>query len=167
MGIKVAMLTGDNEQVARAVSGELGIDTYFANVLPKDKYAHIKKLQEDGSVVLMVGDGVNDAPALTQANVGVAIGAGTDVAVEAGDVVLTGSDPHDIPRLITLSKKVYRKMIQNLVWALGYNIVAIPAAAGVFAAWGFFLRPEIGALVMSLSTVIVVINALTLRRVRL
>lgn len=167
MGVKVAMLTGDNEQVARSVSKELGIDTYFANVLPEDKYTHIKQLQEQGNKVLMVGDGVNDAPALTQADAGIAIGAGTDVAVESGDVVLTNNNPQDIARLITLSKKVYAKMIQNLVWALGYNIVAIPAAAGVFASWGFFLRPEIGALVMSLSTVIVVINALTLRRVRL
>jgi len=167
MGVKVAMLTGDNEHVAQSVSDELGIDTYFANVLPEDKYTHIKKLQEDGSVVLMVGDGVNDAPALTQADAGIAIGAGTDVAVESGDVVLTDNDPQDIVRLITLSKKVYTKMIQNLVWALGYNIVAIPAAAGAFAVWGFFLRPEIGALIMSLSTVIVVVNALTLRRVQL
>ena len=167
MGVKVAMLTGDNEQVAESVSEELGIDTYFANIMPEDKYTHIKKLQEDGSIVLMVGDGVNDAPALTQADAGVAIGAGTDVAVESGDVVLTDNDPQDIVRLITLSKKVYAKMIQNLVWALGYNIVAIPAAAGAFAVWGFFLRPEIGALVMSLSTVIVVVNALTLRRIKL
>jgi len=167
MGVKVAMLTGDNEQVAKSVSDELGIDTYFANVLPEDKYSHIKELQSQGNIILMVGDGVNDAPALTQANVGVAIGAGTDVAVESGDVVLMDNDPSDIARLITLSKKVYSKMIQNLIWALGYNIVAIPAAAGVFAVWGFFLRPEVGALVMSLSTVIVVINALTLRRVKL
>ena len=167
MGIKVAMLTGDNEGVAADVSKELGIDTYFANVLPENKYEHIKKLQAEGNVVLMVGDGVNDAPALTQANAGVAIGAGTDVAVESGDVVLMDNDPEDIPRLITLSKKVYSKMIQNLVWALGYNIVAIPAAAGVFAVWGFFLRPEVGALVMSLSTVIVVANAMTLKRVSL
>jgi Cu2+-exporting ATPase len=166
-GVKVAMLTGDNEQVAAEVSKELGIDTYFANVLPEDKYMHIKKLQEDGSIVLMVGDGVNDAPALTQADAGVAIGAGTDVAVESGDVVLTDNDPQDIVRLITLSKKVYAKMIQNLTWALGYNVIAIPAAAGAFAAWGFFLRPEIGALLMAGSTVIVVANAMTLRRLRL
>jgi len=167
MGVKVAMLTGDNEQVAKSVSKELSIDTYFANVLPEDKYTHIKKLQEDGNIVLMVGDGVNDAPALTQADAGVAIGAGTDVAVESGDVVLTDNDPRDIARLITLSKKVYAKMIQNLVWALGYNIVAIPTAAGVFATWGFFLRPEVGAIVMSLSTVIVVANAMTLRQLKL
>jgi len=167
MGIKVAMLTGDNEQVAGSVSKELGIDTYFANVLPEDKYKHIKELQEQGNTVLMVGDGVNDAPALTQADAGVAIGAGTDVAVESGDVVLIGNNPEDVVSLIKLSKKVYVKMVQNLVWALGYNIVAIPVAAGVFAVWGLFLRPEIGALVMSLSTVIVVINALTLRRVEL
>ncbi len=166
MGIKVAMLTGDNKQVAESVSKELGIDTYFAEVLPEDKYRHIKELQEKGNTVLMVGDGVNDAPALTQADAGVAIGAGTDVAVEAGDVVLTGSDPKDVVSLISLSRKVYVKMIQNLVWALGYNVVAIPAAAGVFAFWGFFLRPEIGALVMSLSTVIVVVNALTLKKMK-
>ncbi|PJE64042.1 MAG: heavy metal translocating P-type ATPase [Candidatus Ryanbacteria bacterium CG10_big_fil_rev_8_21_14_0_10_43_42] len=167
MGVKVAMLTGDNEQVAGLVSKELGIDTYFANVLPEDKYTHIKQLQEQGNTVLMVGDGVNDAPALTQADAGIAIGAGTDVAVESGDVVLIDNDPLDIVRLITLSKKVYTKMIQNLVWALGYNIIAIPMAAGVFAVWGFFLRPEIGALVMSFSTVIVVANAMTLKRVKL
>lgn len=167
MGIKVAMLTGDNKAVAKSVAIELGIDSYFAEVLPEDKYSHIKSLQADGNVVLMVGDGVNDAPALTQADVGIAIGAGTDVAVEAGDIVLTQNNPKDIVKLIILSKKVYRKMIQNLVWALGYNIIAIPAAAGAFAYWGFFLRPEIGAFVMSLSTVIVVVNAMLLKRVDL
>lgn len=167
LGIKVALLTGDNSQVAEKVSTELGIDTYFANVLPEDKYQYVKKLQEEAHTVLMVGDGVNDAPALTQADAGVAIGAGTDVAVESGDVVLTNSDPQDIVRLVLLSKKVYAKMTQNLVWALGYNLLALPAAAGVFAAWGFLLRPEIGALVMSLSTVIVVINALTLKNLNL
>lgn len=167
LGIKTAMLTGDNAQVAESVAKDLGIDKYFADVLPQDKYKHIQELQKDGSVVLMVGDGVNDAPALTQADAGIAIGAGTDVAVESGDVVLTRNNPADIARLIVLSKEVYKKMIQNLVWALGYNVVAIPAAAGVFALWGFFLRPEIGALVMSLSTVIVVVNALTLKRINL
>ena len=167
MGVKVAMLTGDNKHVAQSVSEELGIDSYFADVLPEDKYTHIKELQQGGNTVLMVGDGVNDAPALTQANAGIAIGAGTDVAVESGDVVLMDNDPSDIARLITLSQKVYAKMIQNLVWALGYNIVAIPAAAGAFAAWGFFLRPEIGALLMSLSTVIVVVNAMMLKRINL
>lgn len=167
MGVKVAMLTGDTEAVAKAVAKELSIDTCFAEVLPEDKYSHIKSLQESDNVVLMVGDGVNDAPALTQADAGIAIGAGTDVAVEAGDVVLTNSNPSDIVKLITLSKKVYSKMIQNLVWALGYNIIAIPAAAGAFAYWGFFLRPEIGAFVMSLSTVIVVANAMLLKRINL
>ncbi len=167
MGVKVAMLTGDNEKVAKSVSDELGIDTYFANVMPEDKYTHIRGLQDGGNVVLMVGDGVNDAPALTQADAGIAIGAGTDVAVESGDVVLMDNDPSDIARLITLSKKVYTKMIQNLIWALGYNIIAIPAAAGVFAGLGFFLRPEIGALLMSLSTVIVVANAMRLKRIKL
>jgi len=167
LGVRVAMLTGDNKQVAEGVAKELGIDTYFAEVLPEDKYAHIKELQEKGNVVLMVGDGVNDAPALTQANAGIAIGAGTDVAVEAGDVVLTRNNPEDVVRLLVLSRKVYVKMIQNLVWALGYNIVAIPAAAGAFAFLGFFLRPEIGALLMSLSTVIVVVNAMTLKKVSL
>ncbi len=167
LGVKVAMLTGDNNDVAKGVAEELGIDTYFAEVLPEDKYGHIKEIQQEGNVVLMVGDGVNDAPALTQADAGIAIGAGTDVAVEAGDIVLTRNNPEDIARLLVLSKKVYGKMIQNLVWALGYNIVAIPAAAGVFAIWGFFLRPEVGALLMSLSTVIVVINAMMLKRIDL
>jgi len=167
LGIKVAMLTGDNKVVAESVAKELGIDTFFAEVLPEDKYKHVKNLQDKGNTVLMVGDGINDAPALTQADVGIAIGAGTDVAVEAGDVVLTRNNPQDIARLIILARRVYRKMIENLVWAFGYNIVAIPAAAGVFAVFGFFLRPEIGALVMSLSTVIVVLNALTLKRIDL
>jgi len=166
-GVKVAMLTGDNETVAKNVAKELGIDIYFSGVLPEDKYKRVKMLQEGGSIVLMVGDGVNDAPALAQADAGIAIGAGTDVAVEAGDVVLMRSNPEDVARLIILSKKVYGKMIQNLVWALGYNVIAIPAAAGVFSVWGFFLRPEIGALVMSLSTVIVVANAVSLRRINL
>ncbi|HUW21509.1 MAG TPA: heavy metal translocating P-type ATPase [Candidatus Bathyarchaeia archaeon] len=163
-GIKVAMLTGDNQKAAQFVAKELGIDDFFAEVLPEDKYKHIKKLQEQGSKVMMVGDGVNDAPALTQADVGVAVGAGTDVAVESGDIVLTRNNPEDIVRLISLGKKVYRKMVENLVWATGYNVIAIPAAAGVFAAWGFFLRPEIGAILMSLSSVIVVVNAMRLKK---
>ncbi len=167
IGVKVAMLTGDNKSVAQGVASELGIDTFFAEVLPEDKYRYIKKLQTTGETVLMVGDGVNDAPALTQADVGIAIGAGTDVAVEAGDVVLTKNNPEDIVKLIILSKKVYIKMIQNLFWALGYNTVAIPAAAGAFAYWNFFLRPEIGAFIMSLSTVIVVANAMLLKRMNL
>lgn len=166
-GIRVAMLTGDNQGVAEIVARKLRIDDFFAEVLPEDKYKHIKKLQEQGGKVMMVGDGVNDAPALTQADVGVAVGAGTDVAVESGDIVLTRNNPEDIVRLISLGKKVYRKMVENLVWATGYNIVAIPAAAGIFATWGFFLRPEIGAILMSLSSVIVVVNAMRLKKVKL
>lgn len=167
LGIKVAMLTGDTKAVANPVAQDLGIDTVFAEVLPEDKYKHIKELQDKGNVVLMAGDGVNDAPALTQANAGIAIGAGTDVAVESGDVVLTQSNPQHIVRLIVLSKKVYRKMQENLFWALGYNIVAIPAAAGLFIPLGFRLTPAVGALLMSLSSVIVVINTMFLRKVEL
>ncbi|OGD59008.1 hypothetical protein A3I57_02545, partial [Candidatus Beckwithbacteria bacterium RIFCSPLOWO2_02_FULL_47_23] len=167
LGVKVAMLTGDSQEVAETVGRKLNIDTIFSQVLPEKKYEHIKSLQDKGRIVIMVGDGVNDAPALTQANVGVAVGAGTDVAVEAGDVVLTRSNPEDISRLIALSRKVYRKMIENLTWALGYNTLAIPAAAGVFMPWGIQLKPEWGALLMSLSSVIVVINAMSLRKAKL
>ncbi|MEK6951950.1 MAG: heavy metal translocating P-type ATPase [Nanoarchaeota archaeon] len=167
LGIKVAMLTGDNEAVARDVAKELKLDTYFANVLPEDKFKKVKELQEAGNIVMMVGDGVNDAPALTQADVGIAIGAGTDVAVEAGDIVLTRSNPQDIVSLIVLGRKTYRKMMENLIWATGYNIFAIPAAAGVFAPFGFFLSPGVGAFLMSLSSVIVVINAFTLKKTKL
>ncbi len=167
LGVKVAMLTGDTKESAQAVSKQLGIDTIFAEVLPEDKYKHIKELQQKGNVVLMAGDGVNDAPALTQANVGVAIGAGTDVAVEAGDIVLTKSNPQHIVRLVILARKVYAKMVQNLWWALGYNILAIPAAAGLFIPFGFRLSPAVGALLMSLSSVIVVINAMSLRKAKL
>jgi len=163
LGLKVAMLTGDNKSVAEGVARQLEIDTYFAEVLPQDKYSHIKQLEDQGNIVIMVGDGVNDAPALTQADAGIAIGAGTDVAVEAGDIVLTRSNPGDVVRLIVLARAVYSKMIQNLWWAFGYNVVAIPAAAGLFAAWGFFLRPEIGVLLMASSTAVVVINAISLR----
>lgn len=167
LGVKVAMLTGDTQAVAQQVAQVLKIDTVFAEVLPEDKYKHIKELQRRGNVVIMAGDGINDAPALTQANVGVAIGAGTDVAVEAGDIILTQSNPQHLVRLIILSKKVYAKMIQNLWWALGYNIFAIPAAAGFFIPFGLTLSPAVGALFMSLSSVIVVINAMSLRKARL
>jgi P-type Cu2+ transporter len=130
-GVRVAMLTGDARSVAEAVAEELGIDTVMAEVQPEDKAARIEALKEDGSVVAMVGDGVNDAPALAGADVGIAIGAGTDVAVEAGHVVLVRSDPRDVVRIIDLSRATYRKMLQNLWWAAGYNVVAIPLAAGV------------------------------------
>lgn len=166
LGIKVAMLTGDSKGVAKVVSKKLNIDALFAQVLPKDKYKHVKSLQEAGNTVIMVGDGVNDAPALTQANVGVALGSGTDVAVEAGDVVLTSSDPHDVVSFIRLSKRVYSKMIQNLYWAFGYNVLAIPAAAGLFIPFGFRLTPAVGAILMSMSSVIVVANAMTLRKLK-
>ncbi len=166
-GRKVAMLTGDSAAVAGAVAKELGIDIVFADVLPADKVAKIEELQARPSHVAMVGDGVNDAPALLTADVGIAIGAGTDVAVEAGDIVLVRSDPRDVAAIIDLSAATYRKMIQNLWWAAGYNVVAIPLAAGVFAKWGILLHPALGAVLMSLSTVIVAINAQLLRRTRL
>ena len=166
-GIEVVMLTGDARAVADAVARELGIDTVFAEVLPEQKAGTIKELQAQGKRVAMVGDGVNDAPALLTADVGVAIGAGTGVAVEAGDVVLVRSDPRDVARIVELSKATYRKMVQNLWWAAGYNIVAIPLAAGVAYHWGLLLSPAIGAVLMSLSTIIVAANAQLLRRVRL
>jgi P-type Cu2+ transporter len=166
-GIEVVMLTGDAKAVADAVAADLGIDTVFAEVLPGDKVAKIKELRAQGKRVAMVGDGVNDAPALLTADVAVAIGAGTDVAVEAGDVVLVRSDPRDVPRIISLSRASYRKMMQNLWWAAGYNIVAIPLAAGVLATKGILLPPAFAAVLMSASTVIVAINAQLLRRARL
>jgi Cu2+-exporting ATPase len=165
--IEVVMLTGDARPVAEAVAEELGIDRVFAEVLPDQKAEKVKELQSQGKRVAMVGDGVNDAPALVTADVGVAIGAGTDVAVEAGDIVLVRNDPRDVPRIIALSRASYRKMIQNLWWAAGYNIVAIPLAAGVLAPWGLVLSPAIGAVLMSVSTVIVAINAQLLRRASL
>jgi len=167
IGVKVAMLTGDTREAAQSIATQLGIDTVFAEVLPEDKYKHIKELQSKGNVVIMAGDGVNDAPALTQANAGVAIGAGTDVAVEAGDIILTQSNPQHIVRLIVLSRKVYKKMVENLVWAVGYNLLAIPAAAGLFIPFGFRLTPAVGAFLMSLSSVIVVANAFLLKRIKL
>ena len=163
-GIKVVMLTGDARPVAEAVAAELGIDSVFAEVLPQDKVGRIRELQHAGERVAMVGDGVNDAPALVSADVGIAIGAGTDVAVEAGDIVLVRSDPRDVPRIVRLSRASYRKMVQNLWWAAGYNVVAIPLAAGILAPHGILLSPAVGAALMSLSTVIVAVNAQLLRR---
>ena len=166
-GIEVVMMTGDARNVAEAVGRELGIDTVLAQVLPQDKAANIERLQKQGKRVAMVGDGVNDAPALVTANVGVAIGAGTDVAVEAGDIVLVRNDPRDVPRIVNLSRATYRKMVQNLWWAAGYNVIAIPLAAGVLAPWGVLLSPAVGAVLMSMSTIIVAVNAQLLRRARL
>jgi Cu2+-exporting ATPase len=166
-GIEVIMMTGDAKAVADAVAKELGIETVFAEVLPEQKASKIEEVKRTGKRVAMVGDGVNDAPALLTADVGIAIGAGTDVAVEAGDVVLVRSDPRDVPRIIALSKATYRKMVQNLWWAAGYNIAAIPLAAGVLAPWGIVLNPAVGAILMSFSTVVVAVNAQLLRRVTL
>ncbi len=167
MGIEVAMLTGDSEAVAKAVADELGIDQYFAEVLPEHKDQKVQQLQDKGKRVAMVGDGVNDAPALTRADVGIAIGSGTDVAIESAGIILVRSDPMDVVNVVELSRASYRKMIQNLWWAAGYNIVALPLAAGVLAPVGILLSPAVGALLMSLSTVIVAINAQLLRRVQL
>jgi len=167
MGVKVAMLTGDKKEVANAVGKKLGIDTVFAEVLPEDKVEKIKELQDKGLVVAMVGDGVNDAPSLTQAHVGIAIGAGTSVAIESAEIVLVKDNPLDVAKAVNLSKKTNSKMKQNLAWATGYNILAIPAAAGVFISFGLILEPHWGALLMSASSVIVVANALLLRRVEL
>ncbi len=163
-GIRVAMLTGDSQGVADFVAKELGIKEVFAQVLPEHKVDKVKALQQDGSKVAMVGDGVNDAPALAQADIGIAIGAGTDVAIESAGIILAKSDPRDIIKIIKLSKATYRKMQQNLVWASGYNLVAIPLAAGLF---GIFLPAAVGALLMSLSTIIVALNAQLLRRIKL
>lgn len=165
-GYEVAMLTGDNEAVAKAVADELGIDIYFAEVLPENKDKKIQSLLDQGKRVAMVGDGVNDAPALVRADVGIAIGSGTDVAIESAGIILVDSDPSDILRIIQLSRATYRKMIQNLIWATGYNVIALPLAAGVLAPIGILLTPAAGALMMSISTVIVAINAQLLRRVR-
>ncbi len=167
MHVEVQMLTGDARAVAEAVARELGIDAVHAEVLPDRKAEIIEALRRRGKRVAMVGDGVNDAPALATADVGIAVGAGTDVAVEAGDVVLVRSDPRDVPRIIELSRASYRKMIQNLWWAAGYNVVAIPLAAGALAGWGVVLQPAVGAVLMSVSTVVVAVNAQLLRRVRL
>jgi Cu2+-exporting ATPase len=166
-GIEVIMMTGDAQAVANAVAEDLRVETVFAEVLPEQKASKIQEVRQQGKRVAMVGDGVNDAPALLAADVGIAIGAGTDVAVEAGDVVLVRSDPRDVPRIVALSKATYRKMVQNLWWAAGYNIVAIPLAAGVLAPWGIELHAAVGALLMMVSTIIVAINAQLLRAVRI
>jgi Cu2+-exporting ATPase len=163
-GVKVYMLTGDAEAVAKGVSKELDIDDYFAQVLPNQKAEKIKSLKEKGYRVAMVGDGINDAPALVTADVGIAIGAGTDVAIESADIILVKNDPRDVPKVADLSKKTYSKMVQNLWWAAGYNIVAIPLAAGILANFGVIIDPAVGAILMSLSTIIVAINSQTLRR---
>jgi P-type Cu2+ transporter len=162
-GIKCWMLTGDHAETAQAVSEELGMDGFFAEVLPDEKQAKIKELQERGEYVAMTGDGVNDSPALAQAQIGVAVGSGTDVAAATADIVLVNSNPVDITALILFGRATYRKMVQNLIWATGYNVVAIPLAAGVLAGVGIILSPEVGAILMSLSTVIVAINARLLR----
>jgi Cu2+-exporting ATPase len=164
MDLQCMMLTGDSEAVARNVAGELGLDDYFAEVLPEDKAKKIQEVKQRGLRVAMVGDGVNDAPALVEADLGIAIGAGTDVAVESGDVVLVRSDPRDIVAILRLSRATHGKMVQNLLWATGYNVIAIPLAAGVAYSAGILLSPAIGAAVMSLSTVIVAINAKLLQR---
>jgi len=163
MGVKCMMLTGDNQAVAKWVAGELGLDDYFAEVLPQDKAAKVKEVQARGLVVAMTGDGVNDAPALAQADVGIAIGAGTDVAVETADIILVRSNPLDAVAIVGLAKATYRKMVQNLTWATGYNLFAIPLAAGVLYRAGIILSPALGAVFMSLSTIIVAVNARLLK----
>ncbi|HEX7068992.1 MAG TPA: heavy metal translocating P-type ATPase [Candidatus Limnocylindria bacterium] len=167
MGLRVAMITGDAQAVADSVARRIGIDEVAAQVLPADKADAVKRFQAGGARVAMVGDGVNDAPALAQADVGIAIGAGTDVAVESAGIVLVRDDPRDVAGAIELSRATYRKMIQNLVWATGYNALAIPVAAGIFAPWGFILPMSVGALVMSISTIVVAINAQLLRGLKL
>jgi P-type Cu2+ transporter len=167
LGARAIMLSGDSQNTARRIAAQVGIDAVIAEVLPADKAAKIKELQAQGHKVAMVGDGVNDAPALAQADVGIAIGTGTDVAVETAEIVLMGSDPLDVATAITISRGTLRKMHQNLGWAVGYNSLAIPIAAGVFEPLGFILRPEVGAISMSASSVIVAVNAIALKRLRL
>jgi len=167
LDIEVAMLTGDSQQVADRVARELGIDTVFAEVLPEHKDEKITQLQDEGKTVAMVGDGVNDAPALTRADIGIAIGSGTDVAIESAGIILVKSNPLDVLKIFQLSHATYNKMIQNLIWATGYNVVALPLAAGILAPIGFILSPAVGAALMSLSTVVVAINAQFLRRTEL
>ncbi len=166
-GVRVAMVTGDAEAVAHSVARRLGIDEVFAEVLPQDKGAQVSRLQAAGHRVAMVGDGVNDAPALAQADVGIAIGAGTDVAIASAGVVLASDDPRSVSSVIELSRATYRKMVQNLWWAAGYNAISVPLAAGVLAPVGFVLPMEVGAILMSVSTVVVAANAQLLRRLDL
>jgi P-type Cu2+ transporter len=167
LGVRAVMITGDARQVAEAVAAQLGVDEVFAEVLPQDKERAVAELQGRGLRGAMVGDGVNDAPALARADVGIAIGAGTDVAIESAGVVLASSDPRAVVSVIRLSKASYRKMIQNLAWGAGYNLVAIPLAAGVLAPFGITLSPEVGAILMSASTIVVAVNAQLLRRLDL
>ncbi|MEJ7747888.1 MAG: HAD-IC family P-type ATPase, partial [Candidatus Limnocylindrales bacterium] len=167
LGVRVAMITGDSQAVADSVARRLGIDDVAAQVLPADKASAVRRFQEGARKVAMVGDGVNDAPALATADIGIAIGAGTDVAVESAGIVLVRSDPRDVVGAIELSRATYNKMIQNLVWASGYNLVAIPVAAGLFVPWGLDLPMAIGAIAMSVSTIVVAANAQLLRGVRL
>jgi P-type Cu2+ transporter len=166
-GVRVVMITGDNAATGRRIADTLGIDEVIAEVLPADKAAKIAELQSGGGKVAFVGDGVNDAPALATADVGVAIGAGTDVAIESADVVLMTSDPLGVPTALTIGRATVRKEKQNLIWAVSYNGLALPIAAGVFASWGLVLRPEIAALTMSGSSFLVAVNALLLKRLRL
>ncbi|MGC8816228.1 MAG: copper-translocating P-type ATPase [Candidatus Hadarchaeum sp.] len=164
MGLKVYMITGDSDEVARWVAEELKIDEYFAQVLPEEKAERVKALREAGQRVAMVGDGINDAPALVTADVGIAIGAGTDVAIESADIILVRNDPRDVIKVVEISRRTYSKMVQNLWWAAGYNVLTIPLASGVLSGLGVVLNPAVGAIVMSLSTIIVALNAQTLRR---
>lgn len=162
MGIKSFLLTGDNEKIAASVSKKLGMDGFLANVLPHNKQEKVKEYQAKGEIVAMTGDGVNDAPALAQADVGIAVGSGTDVAAETADIILVNSDPRDVVKMIDFGKRTYQKMIQNLVWAVGYNVVAIPLAAGVLYP-NFVLSPAMGAVLMSVSTIVVAFNATLLK----
>ena len=168
LGIEPVLMSGDIPQIAERVAREVGIDRFYSQVRPEDKARYVKELQSQGKIVAMVGDGINDAPALAQSNVGIAIGSGTDVAAQAANVVLMKSDPIDISRAIRLSKATVRKMKQNLAWASVYNVLAIPVAAGVFYnSLGWSLRPEVSALLMSLSSIIVAVNAVSLRRAKI
>lgn len=162
--IKAIMLTGDNQKVANYVAEQIGIDEVYAEVMPNEKAEKVTEIQERGLIVAMTGDGINDAPALTKADVGIAVGAGTDIAMDSADIVLVDSNPKDILAIFSLSKRTYNKLVQNLIWATGYNVIALPLAAGVLAPWGIILSPAVGAILMSLSTIIVAINAQLLHR---